>query len=235
MVASPNGSGRSTLTRPKRCGEALVIDPDAIARRIDRDATRSRVLAAGRKAMRIRRAAVANAYSLVVESSSAGKTMLRFMEQARRVGYGIELRYVSVNSPSQALDRISDRVALGIHDVLETDVKRGFARSQAKLPAATTVADESRTYDNSSPDEPYREVAILTSDRLWLTENPPSWVAVGLSGLALPQLHSDLVTRQQGLVYDSTWSPLAAGRDEESVIIVLRGPGAVATVCSSSQ
>ncbi len=149
IVAGPNGSGKSTLTRSRRFGGVESIDPDALARRaslVDPE----RAVEARRKAVWRRRAAFADFRTVVVETTLAGKTILRVMDQARFSGYRIELHYISVNSVAQSLDRIANRVALGGHDVPEEDVRRRFARSLENLPAAVARSDETRIYDNAS-------------------------------------------------------------------------------------
>ena len=123
----------------------------------------------------------------MVETTLAGKTMLLVMDQARSAGYRIALHYVSVNSVAQALDRIANRVALGGHDVPEGDVRRRFARSLANLPAAVALSDETRIYDNASPENPYREVAILTPESRWVAENPPPWLDATALHLGSPR------------------------------------------------
>ena len=159
-----------------------LIDPDAIARRISLVDPEDAVRVARREAVRQRRAAVADGSTVVVETTLAGKAMLLFMDQARSSGYKIELHYVSVNSAAQALDRIANRVELGGHGVPEEDVRRRFNRSLANLPAAIARSDETWIYDNASPENPYREVAILTRGSRWIAENPPAW----LDAVALP-------------------------------------------------
>ena len=153
-----------------------LIDPDAIARRVSLVDPEGAVPAAWREAVRRRRVAFANCRTVVVETTLAGKTMLLVMDQARSAGYRIELHYVSVNSVAQALDRIANRIAMGGHDVPEGDVRRRFARSLANLPAAVARSDETRIYDNASPENPHREVAILTPESQWIAENPPPWL-----------------------------------------------------------
>ena len=176
VVAGPNGSGKSTLTRSGRFGGARIVDPDAIARRMAPDAPEGAAGAAGREAIRERRGAIADRETLVVETTLSGHGALRLMDNARAAGYRVVLHYVSVDSVEQTLDRISCRVALGGHDVPEDDVRRRFDRSRANLPAAIMRADESRLYDNTNLDDPYREVAVLTRDARTFAENPPSWV-----------------------------------------------------------
>jgi len=177
IVAGPNGSGKSTLTRSRRFGGVELIDPDAIARRrTSLGDLESAVRTARREAVRRRRAALVNRRTVVVETTLAGKTMLLAMDQARSAGYRIELHYVSVNSVAQALDRIANRVALGGHDVPEGDVRRRFARSLTNLPTAVARSHETRIYDNASPENPHREVAVLTPESRWIAENPPPWL-----------------------------------------------------------
>lgn len=183
VVAGPNGSGKSTLTRSKRFGAARVIDPDIIAQGLGHDVDKGVSFAAGREAARQRRAALAQGETFVLETTIAGKAILRIMEQARLAGYRVALHFVSVSSPTQAIDRISNRVAMGGHDVPEADVRRRFPRSLANLPEAISRADESTLYDNSSPEEPYREVAILTRQKRWFAENPPRWAVAAARGL----------------------------------------------------
>ena len=110
------------------------------------------------------------------------------MDQARSAGYRIELHYISVNSVAQSLDRIANRVALGGHDVPEEDVRRRFARSLEleNLPAAVARSDETRIYDNASPENPHREVAILTPESRWVAESSPPWLDITALHLESP-------------------------------------------------
>ena len=66
----------------------------------------------------------------MVETTLSGHGALRLMDKARAAGYRIELHYVSAGSVEQTLDRISNRVALGGHNVREDDVRRRFDRGR---------------------------------------------------------------------------------------------------------
>ena len=159
-----------------------MIDPDAIAR----EAGRGTLAQAGREAVRRRRAALAAGKTHLVETTLSGNGVLRLMEDARTDGYWIELHYVSLESSAQALNRIRTRVAEGGHDVPALDVRRRFARSLANLPAAIARSDEAHLYDNSDPDNPHREVAILSGDTWWTAENLPDWAVPAVARTALP-------------------------------------------------
>ena len=178
VVAGPNGCGKSTLTRMSGFRGLDIIDPDAIARSI----ASGEPLQAGREALRRRRDALAAGRSHLVETTLAGSGILRHMTAARREGYRIVLHYVSVASPDRALDRIRNRVALGGHDIPESDARRRFVRSHANLPAAMARADLTVLYDNTDPDRPHREVAILGDGTRWTAAAVPGWATAALAG-----------------------------------------------------
>lgn len=66
------------------------------------------------------------------------------------------------------------------------DARRRFARSQVNLPAAIACADEAVRYDNTDPDRPHREVAILKDGTMWIAEAVPGWAAEALARIGSP-------------------------------------------------
>lgn len=159
-----------------------IIDPDAIARGM----ASGNPAQAAREALRRRRDALAAGRSHLVETTLAGSGILRHMTAARQSGCRIVLHFVSVAWPDQALDRIRNRVALGGHDVPEADARRRFVRSHANLPAAVACADEAVLYDNTDPDRPHREVAILKDGTWWVSEAVPGWAVEALARTGPP-------------------------------------------------
>ncbi len=116
----------------------------------------------------------------MVETTLAGVGILRHMTAVRQAGYRVVLHYVSLASPEQALDRIRNRVALGGHDIPEADVRR-LIRSHSDLPTAIACSDEALHYDNSDPDRPHREVAILMAGKCWTAPTLPDWAVMALA------------------------------------------------------
>ena len=121
------------------------------------------------------------------KSTLTGHATLRLMADARAAGYRIVLHYICLDSPDQALDRIRNRVALGGHDVLEPEMRRRFARSRANLPAAIAQSDEARLYDNTNPDQPHRQVAMLRGGTWWTAERLPGWAAAVIARMSSPR------------------------------------------------
>lgn len=176
VVAGPNGCGKSTLTHMNGFGGLVPIDPDSILRGM----VSGTPAQAAREALRLRRVALAERKSHLVETTLAGLGILRHMKDARSRGYRAIFHYVSVDSPEQALDRIRNRVALGGHDVPEADVRRRFVRSLQNLHSAVEHADEVLLYDNTDPDRPHREVAIYRAGSWWVAEVVPGWAGTAL-------------------------------------------------------
>ena len=148
VVAGPSDCGKSTLTRISGFSGLEIIDPDALARSMPAGN-------AAREALRRRRRALGERRSYLVETTLAGARILFHMEAVRWEGDRIVLRYVSLSSPDQSLDRIRNRVALGGHHVPEADARRRFSRSRSNLPTVAALADEVIFYDNTM----YRRIA----------------------------------------------------------------------------
>lgn len=175
VVAGPNGCGKSTFTQDQLRG-LQVIDPDAMTHRTAPRASLDAAVAAGRKAIQEQRTAIAAGRTFAIETTLSGHRVLRLMSEAKAKGYRLELHFICVDSVDGALDRIASRVAQGGHDVAVEDVRRRFDRAQANLVAAIAASDESRLYDNTNVDEPYRSVAVLTGTERWFAADPPEWV-----------------------------------------------------------
>ena len=181
IVAGPNGNGKSTLTGIGVFGTLVVIDPDAIAKQMGGGSGRGFEIAAGRAALLRQDELIGAGQSFLVETTLAGRRAFRLIASARDAGYSVELRFISVDSPDQAVDRVSNRVALGGHDVPEEDVRRRFKGSHDNLPLVVVRSDKSVLYDNSTAEFPHREVAVVTPEFRWTADRCPEWAVRALA------------------------------------------------------
>ena len=181
IVAGPNGNGKSTLTGIGAFGTLVVIDPDAIARQMEASPSRGLEIAAGREALRKQDELIEAGQSFLVETTLAGRRAFRLIASAKDAGYSVELRYISVDSPDQAVDRVSNRVALGGHNVPEEDVRRRFKGSHDNLPRIVARSDKCVLYDNSTAEFPHREVAVITAELRWTADRCPEWAIRALA------------------------------------------------------
>ena len=150
VYAGPNGSGKSTIRDIAGVADGVPIDPDRIAREypMTTDAAGAK---AAREAVERFRAAVASGVSVTLETTLSGKTVLRRMKAAKAAGYRVSLFYVSLLSPEDNIVRIAARVATGGHYLPDGVVRRRVVASQENLPAALTIAEYAKVYDNSGP------------------------------------------------------------------------------------
>lgn len=90
--------------------------------------------------------------SFALESTLSGKTHLALLRAARQRGYRIILQFILLDSPGQAVERVSLRVLQGGHDVPEGDIRRRFERGRWHLvDDYLPLADEWALWDNTSP------------------------------------------------------------------------------------
>ena len=185
VIAGSNGAGKSTWTAAGRVPAGIpVLDPDAIARALRPDAPHLAAVQAGREALRLQRAYLAERRSFAVETTLSGSSVLRLMVEARNQGFGVELLYVGVEDVRIALRRIAMRVARGGHDIPAADVRRRYGRSLGHLRAAIAQSDCVRLIDNTAEGAP-REVLVIEAGqiRVRVTELP-GWVRAALGPLA---------------------------------------------------
>jgi predicted ABC-type ATPase len=67
--------------------------------------------------------------TFALESTLSGKTYIRLFKRARELGFEIELHYLWLSSPAQAIARVRQRVQQGGHHVPAADIRRRFKRS----------------------------------------------------------------------------------------------------------
>jgi len=130
VVAGPNGSGKTTFAREFLEGEShQYLSADAIAEAISPDNPSKAQLEAGREFLVSLNMAMTTNRSLLIESTLSGRGLIRHLKAARAIGFRIRILKLFVDSPETCLERISERVRKGGHNVPEEDVRRRFDRS----------------------------------------------------------------------------------------------------------
>ena len=91
--------------------------------------------------------------------------MLFRSRRARQLGYEIELHYLWLSSPAQAIARVRQRVLQGGHHVPAADIRRRFKRSLAHLPDDyLPLATRWAVWDSRSL--PAKRLAISSEDAI---------------------------------------------------------------------
>ncbi len=176
VIAGANGSGKSTLTKQLN-RPILLIDPDAIAKELNPSDPASTAIAAGRKALDLSQQYIQSESSFVVETTLAGNTYIKLLQQAKSLGWFTTLTYIGIDNPNMNILRVSDRVKLGGHDVPRDDILRRYECSLANLNKAAKIVDRLILYDNSTA-AGHQILATIESYKtaIYVTKLP-NWVA----------------------------------------------------------
>src|SRR5262245_50506439 len=145
LIAGCNGAGKTTFAKeflPKEVKCLRFLNADEIARGLSPLKPSASAIQAGRLLLEQVDECLRRRQTFALESTLSGKTYIRLFQRALKVGYEIELHYLWLSSPAQAIARVRQRVLQGGHHVPATDIRRRFKRSlghliQDYLPLAT--------------------------------------------------------------------------------------------------
>jgi predicted ABC-type ATPase len=136
LIGGCNGAGKTTFAReflPKEVKCLRFLNADEIARGLSPfDPGAAGVQAARILLIQIKEC-VRRKETFALESTLSGKTYIRLLREAKKSGYTLELHYLWLSSPTQAIARVKQRVLQGGHHVPAQDIRRRFKRSQLHL------------------------------------------------------------------------------------------------------
>ncbi|HEY4087856.1 MAG TPA: AAA family ATPase [Bryobacteraceae bacterium] len=176
VISGPNGSGKTSVVGQLDYeGRENLLDPDAIARRMNPEDIHRAAVAAGREVIRRTREYLEAGVSFAIETTLSSSSILETMRAARERGFTVYLIYVCLDTPERNVQRVGERVSRGGHDVPPVDVRRRYERSLMNLGPALKLADEARVYDNSG-ERPRKVLEARDGAIVWRDDNPPAWV-----------------------------------------------------------
>ena len=118
---------------PKEVKCLRFLNADEIARGLSPLKPSAGALPAGRLLLKQIEECLERRETFALETTLSGKTYIQLLQQAREIGYEIELYYLWLSSPLQAIARVRRRVRLGGHNVPAVDIRRRFKRSLIHL------------------------------------------------------------------------------------------------------
>ncbi len=131
VVAGANGSGKTTFALKFTQKHNLVfINADEIAKSIDPNNINRAKVTAGRLFFKQFKIQLAQYKSFIIESTLSGHYLIKYLEEAKSLGYEIHLMYLFLDDPAMNIKRVQVRVNNGGHSVPESDIVRRFYRSK---------------------------------------------------------------------------------------------------------
>ena len=137
IIAGCNGAGKTTFAKvflPQEVQCLRFLNADEIARGISPLAPRQGVIKAGRILLEEIASHLALRETFSIETTLSGKTYIALFHHALVLGYEIELHYLRLEIPQQAIARVQQRVLKGAgYAMPAADITRRFYRSHAHL------------------------------------------------------------------------------------------------------
>lgn len=148
IIAGVNGTGKTSL-RGVLEGQGMIlgriIDADYIAKEHNYNN-----ISAGRQAVKIINDCLEKNISFTQETTLSGHMTLSTIKKARQKGYHVRMYYVGLNTESESLCRIENRVRKGGHNIPREDVHRRYSSRFKSLNAVIPYCDEVIFYDNEN-------------------------------------------------------------------------------------
>jgi len=180
FLAGPNGAGKSTFYELFLRDAGLpFLNADVVAAKTGIDSvSAARILDALRERM------IEERRGFLTESvfSDPEGAKLAMLQRAVAAGYDVTLIYIAIASPALSAKRVEQRTRIGGHDVPPEKLAPRFHRSLANLRAACDVLPVVKIYDNSSPTDPYRLIAVVDRGRPTLHAIVPKWLRKIIGG-----------------------------------------------------
>ena len=175
VFAGPNGSGKSSLVRQVEFeGRENLLEPDAIARRINPELPQRAGIPAGREVLRRSAEYLRTTQSFAIETTLAGNWTNDAIRAALERSFFTRLFYICLDNPERSIQRVRERVAQGGHEVPEADGRRRYARSLSNARQLVPIVHQALVFDNSGA-EPRPVFEMRKGQLLNTADEIPTW------------------------------------------------------------
>lgn len=167
VLAGGNGAGKSTFYRTSLLKKRGVqfVNADMIAKLINPESPEQVSYEAAHLVERFRDEFLLKGISFCFETVFSHESKIDFIAKAKAYGYQVILVYIHLENPGLNEARVSQRVTEGGHSVPSEKIHTRLPRTMKNVSVALQLADEARLLDNSSREEPYKEIALVKKGR----------------------------------------------------------------------
>ena len=153
IFAGVNGSGKSTLYKTnflnKNIKNCTRINTDEIVYSFGDWKNSIDQIKAGKIAVHLRNNCFLEEKSFNEETTLTGKTILKIITKAKKLGYQIHLFYIGVDNPMIVKERVKNRVLRGGHGISPEIIEKRYYESLQNLEKLIYQCDSIEIYDNS--------------------------------------------------------------------------------------
>lgn len=153
IISGCNGAGKTTASYtvlPEILDCREFVNADEIARGLSPFNPEGMAIEAGRLMLKRIEELLSRNETFSIETTLATRSYLNLVQRAQAKGYTVRLLFFWLNSPELALQRISERVAKGGHNIPEPIVRRRYVAGINNLfQLFMNEVDYWTIYDNS--------------------------------------------------------------------------------------
>jgi predicted ABC-type ATPase len=177
VLAGGNGAGKSTFYNLYLAKYGIkFVNADLIAQDIDPENTEAISDQAATVAAKIREDLISQGIPFCFETVFSHESKIDFIGQAKANGYKIILVYIHLFDSSLNEARVKQRVAEGGHSVPTEKIHSRIPRTIKHIRTALSIVDEARILDNSSRNDPFRQVIVIRGGNYEEKADPlPKW------------------------------------------------------------
>lgn len=167
IIAGCNGAGKTTASYtilPEMLNCKEFVNADEIAKGLSPFQPEQAAFAAGRIMLHRIDELMEAGYDFAFETTLSTRSYVSTVNKAKELGYTITLLYFWLSSPDLAIERVSDRVLEGGHDIPEDVIRRRYRKGLHNLfTLFMPIVDYWILVDNSK--NPFRPIAEVVDQR----------------------------------------------------------------------
>jgi predicted ABC-type ATPase len=136
IIAGCNGAGKTTASftiLPDILGCKEFVNADNIAFGISPYNVESVAIEAGKIMLRRIEELIQEKADFAIETTLATRSYVSLVKRAQTIGYKVTLLYIWLNSPSLALQRVSERVSKGGHNIPPDVIQRRYYKGMSNF------------------------------------------------------------------------------------------------------
>jgi predicted ABC-type ATPase len=185
LLTGGNGAGKSTFYRLFLAPRGIkLVNADLIAGEINRARPEEFSYEAAEIAGRLMKDLLYKNVSFCYETVFSHESKIDFVAEARGQGYEIILVYIHLDTAELNEARVHQRVTEGGHAVPAEKIKSRIPRTMKNIARTIPLANQVSLFDNSSANNPFKEVARVRRGKCVKVSRPlPIWAGELLRGI----------------------------------------------------